>query len=271
MNRSSRDRTGPSDDRPPGRDIDQGGIRRRVYRESGIDLAADRIESLLRRLARRWKLGPARTRGVLLELTNDDPRWADVIESATVNETSFFRTIGHFEWLERWLTADPDGPTGEVPSVWSAACSFGAEPYSVAMLAHAVDRDVSVLGTDLDRSNILRARKGRYPIGELDDIPERFHSSVVVSGDYFEPTPAVAAPVRFDVHNLLQPPPGQFDLVMLRNVLIYFDDDSVRKVMANMEEATRTGGHLIVGPSEGVTPSTGAWDRVTPSIYRRRS
>jgi len=156
----------------------------------------------------------------------------------------------------------PGGPL----RVWSAACSTGQEPYSVAMtLLDEGVRDFSVLGTDLSREVLARAREGRYSQLEVNrGLP----APVLVrhfsrSGTGWEVAAAVRAHVEFRLHNLLDPPPRdrQFDVVFLRNVLIYFDAATRRDILTRVARVVRPGGFLVLGAAETAPPG-GPWERV---------
>ena len=207
-----------------------------------------------------------------------------LIESVTVNETSFFRTLSHFEWFERKFL-DGLQSRGEMQGprtlrIWSAACSTGAEAYSIAMvLAHAglVDAgwDVRLLASDLSTRWLDVAKRATYGENRLGAIPSRYRRM------YLSPSPMedgrfvvdekIKAMVHWVRHNLIEPPPrtGEFDLVWLRNVMIYFDDATRKRVLANVIASMRPGGYLVVGPSEGIYGIHQPLRKLSTFLYQR--
>ncbi len=153
--------------------------------------------------------------------------------------------------------------------IWSAACSSGQEPYSIAMaLADlALGGRLSVLATDLNQQVLARARAGRYSQLEMNrGLPVSMlvrHFARV--GPDWEISPAIRSSVTFAQHNLLDSPPrgGPFDVVFLRNVLIYFDLDTKRDVLRRVRKVLRPGGYLILGAAETTIGIDDEWERVS--------
>jgi len=173
-----------------------------------------------------------------------------VSEHALVGETSFWRHAEGLVALAARLAARP-GPA----RVWCAGCATGEEPYSLALALLEAGRDlagVRILATDLSRRALERARTGRYRSRDLRRLPAELVDR------WFEPAEGgaqvaarVAGPVGFERHNLLDaPPPGPFDAVLCRNVLIYFEQDVARATLARLAGALAPGGLLLLGPVE---------------------
>ncbi|HYV47682.1 MAG TPA: protein-glutamate O-methyltransferase CheR [Myxococcaceae bacterium] len=176
-----------------------------------------------------------------------------------VAETFFFRHPDHFqlllqEVLPPLLAREPN------PRLWSAGCASGEEAYSLAACVLQVDRararDVFVLGTDLSRSRLERARKGEYRNWSVRDAGPMLAPVVEEAGDRYRVREDVRALARFKQHNLLNlpPTPGAFDVIFCRNVLVYLDEEPARRVRAHLAHALRPGGYLFLGPLEGETP-----------------
>lgn len=198
------------------------------------------------------------------------------IDLLTTNETYFFREPRHFEFLrERLLGAH----RGEGPfRVWSAACSSGEEPYSVAMLLADVlgARPWEVVASDLSTRMLERARSGLYAIERARDIPAAYLKAYCRKGIGSQEgtllvDAALRARVSFRQVNLNQalPPLGAFDLILLRNVMIYFDLPTKRRVVERLVPMLKPGAHLFVGHSESLNGVTDALRPVCPSVYRR--
>lgn len=204
-----------------------------------------------------------------------------VVEALTTNETSWFRDAQPFQALADHVVPEltaARGPFGAGPlRVWSAACSSGQEPYSIAMaLADVVGPSgLRIVATDLSQQMVDRARSGRYSQLEVNrGLPAAMlvkHFTRV--GAEWE----VAAPLRqaisFQRHNLLDAPPtgGPFDVVFLRNVLIYFDLATKRDVLRRVQQVVRPGGYLLLGAAETTIGVDDGWERVPVgrgSVYR---
>ncbi|MFW5698284.1 MAG: CheR family methyltransferase [Planctomycetota bacterium] len=204
------------------------------------------------------------------------------LDALTTNETFFFRHKQHWDFvLQQVVSAwqDTSGAgSGRPLRAWSAACSTGEEAYSLAILLHDVDsagrrRGWSIEATDLNASVIETARRATYGIYALQKV------SQLARERYFRPCgdecwrvrEEIRRPVRFARANLLEPGRGPaFDLIFLRNVLIYFDDASKARVIAAVTARLRSGGHLILGGAESLHAAPGTYDYVRPAIYRRR-
>lgn len=202
-----------------------------------------------------------------------------LIDLLTTNETYFFREPVHFRHLaERVLPA----LGGASLRVWSAAASSGEEAYSIAMLLeHQLGPGRwEIVATDLSRRMLERAARAVYPLERLQNLPRPFLCSYCLKGTgayagTLRVTRSLRTRVRFAEHNLLEMPRGlgAFDLVFLRNVLIYFDNGTKERILRHVLSSLRPGGWLYVGRSEslhGLTLSL-PLEAEQPSIYRLRS
>jgi chemotaxis protein methyltransferase CheR len=198
-----------------------------------------------------------------------------VVEAMTTNETSWFRDTSPFTALRRVIVP---ALAGTDLNVWSAACSTGQEPYSIAMvLREEKVARYRILATDINAQVVARARTGRYSQLEVNrGLPApMLVRNFTRAGAEWEVDATLRSSITFQQHNLLDQPPGtgQFDVVFLRNVLIYFDMPTKQSILARLRRRVRPGGFLVLGAAEttvGVDPS---WDRVDVtqgSIYRLR-
>ena len=215
-----------------------------------------------------------------------------LIESVTTNETSFFRTPAHFDWLvNEYLPAmrrdASEGRRSTTLSIWSAACSIGAEPYSIAMAIDAQGSrmsgwDVHLLATDLSTRWLEKARRGVYAGRRLKTLPAHYRRYVEPVGDGGADRdggaeaaqrikPELRRLVDWQSHNLLDPPPKRsaFDLVWLRNVMIYFDEATRRAVLANVIDSMKPGAFLVVGPTEGIYGMHEPLQKRSTFLYQR--
>lgn len=208
-----------------------------------------------------------------------------IVEALTTNETSWFRDSQPFTSLTEHILPEMKAERTIFSSlrVWSAACSTGQEPYSIAMtLRDFFDRPgetakpiVDILATDLSNEVLQRAKAARYSQLEVNrGLPASHlvrHFKRV--GTEWELDPALQRTVKFAKHNLLDRPPigGPFDVVFLRNVLIYFDVPTKQEVLKKIRSVLRPGGYLILGAAETTVGIDDTWRRVQvgrSSIYQ---
>lgn len=253
------------------------GFKQFIFDEAGISLAPSKKALVSGRLAARL-----RNRGCasyadyrrLLAQDRDESRVA--VDLLTTNETCFFREPPHFEFLRRAaLEASPD----RLFRVWSAASSSGEEAYSIAMvLADALGESPwEVFGSDISVRVLERARSGHYPLERAGPIPAEYLARHCLKGigsqaGTFLVSRALRSRVKFAQVNLNRPLPSQgaFDVIFLRNVLIYFDAPTKRAVVGRLVSHLRPGGYFLVGHSETLN---GVWDDLAPlgpSVYRKR-
>jgi chemotaxis protein methyltransferase CheR len=186
----------------------------------------------------------------------------ELLEVFTVRKTSFFRNPATYDVLDREIMPRlfaARGKGGPPPSVWSAGCSTGEEPYSVAMVARAlaphVPRPCYILATDIVDAALRRARRGVYASEVAREIPERWRHLLDSGEGRIEVTEAVRASVEFYVHNLVRDPyprpaSGSWDVIMCRNVIIYFGVETCRRVIQKMWDVLAPDGALFLGHSE---------------------
>ncbi|QDB78193.1 protein-glutamate O-methyltransferase CheR [Georgenia wutianyii] len=236
------------------------------------------VESRLAPLAReRGMVGPAAVDAYVRDVRRGPDRGelTRVVEALTTNETSWFRDSAAFGALRTHLLpglrAQRPGPL----RIWSAACSTGQEPYSIAMtLLEAGETRFSVLATDLSTAVLAQATRGEYSQLEMNrGLPApMLVRHFARAGAGWAVKDELRRRVGFAQHNLLQrPPPGPFDVVFLRNVLIYFDTTTKRDIVARVRRAMRPGGFLILGAAESMVGIDDAWERVTVTggpVYR---
>ena len=211
-----------------------------------------------------------------LRLLEREPgRRRELQRCVTVTVSEFFRTPDRFEHLGREVLPRLLGDRRDL-RVWIAGCSYGAEPYSVALLLHelAPTGRHYVLATDVDEPALERARAANsFSERDLKHIPERLrHLFEAGQGKgRFALQPRIARWVHVRRHDLLErPPEGDFDLILCRNVMIYFTDDAKLRVYQGLHGALRPGGYLFVGDAEVLNPVTQAgFTQEAVGFYRR--
>ena len=252
-----------------------------VRRRSAISLAPGKeylVESRLLPLARRSGKSVDEYIAHLRQRT-DLGEQELVVEAMTTNETSWFRDMQPFAALTNHVVpALLEGRLVPTLRVWSAACSTGQEPYSIAMsLQECLPPSVraEITATDLSSEVLERARSGSYSQLEVNrGLPAKHlvaHFSRV--GALWVISQELRSRVRFLKHNLLDAPPtgGPFDVVFLRNVLIYFELPVKQDILRRLRSVVRPGGFLILGAAETTVGVDDSWDRVQvdrSSIYR---
>lgn len=252
-----------------------------VARRSAIQLAPGKeylVESRLLPLAREAGVD-VDTYVADLRAKPSGPAATAVVEAMTTNETSWFRDGAPYQALRRVELPRLVAARGGVGRlrVWSAACSTGQEPYSLAMcLTEDLPPSMSadIVATDLSEQVLARAREGRYSQLEVNrGMPAQMlvqHLKRV--GTEWEIADPLKRMISFRAHNLLDtPPPGPFDIVFLRNVLIYFDSATKRGILERVLKVMRPDGVLVLGAAETTLGIHDGWERVTierTSVYR---
>ena len=259
-----------------------------VYRNSGIRIPITKRTLLSNRVRRRLKAGGFDGFRTYFEFLTS-PQGRDELDSfldvVTTNETFFFRTETHFEWfrtefLQARITGSTGGQHEKRLRVWSAACSTGEEPYSLAICLmenqlRLRDWKLEIVGTDISEQALATAREGRYKERAIESVNQkqlRRYFAQVRGEPLWQVRPALKELVEFHRHNLMDPIDLlPFDCVFIRNVLIYFDRASKQVVVDNLINALVDGGYLVVGPSEGIFGMLGALKKRSTFLYQKES
>jgi chemotaxis protein methyltransferase CheR len=260
-------------------------VRDLVRRESAIVLDTGKeylVESRLTPLARAAGAADVNAFVSGLQRSFDPLGRRQVVEALTTNETSWFRDNAPFATLRtEVLPALAAARPHRQLRVWCAACSSGQEPYSVAMTALETPAvagwKLEIVATDLNEEMVARARSGRYSQLEVNrGLPA---TSLVKhftrDGTHWRIAPAVASSVSFRPLNLVRPfpPMGRFDVVFLRNVLIYFDVATKRDILRRVRQVMAPDGYLFLGAAEMTMGVDDQWERVPAgrsSVYQIR-
>ncbi len=203
-----------------------------------------------------------------------------LINAITTNHTSFFREPHHFDYLAKTILphiAKEGGRRGRL-RIWSAGCSSGEEPYTLAMTLRdfqpsLADWDARILATDLDTNVLAHGRAGIYDADRVNSIPaaQRQRYVTMLSDRRGEMDPALRSLITFAQVNLLEawPMHGPFDVIFCRNVVIYFDKPTQRRLFDRYADILRPDGWLVVGHSESLMNLSDRFDAVGRTIYRR--
>ncbi len=254
-------------------------FQRFIFDAAGITLAASKTALVCGRLGKRLAEHNLDSYGEYLRLLASGRHPEEVqmaVDLLTTNETYFFREGKHFDFLRTQALAARQ--TGRSFRVWSAAASSGEEAYSIAMvLADCLGAAPwEVLGTDISQRVLKSAARGVYRMERARHIPPAYLHRYCLKGTdehdgHLLVDRALRLRVSFVQANLNAPLPelGAFDLIFLRNVLIYFNDETKRQVVGRVSGQLRPGGHFFVGHSESLNGITNTLEAVAPSIYRR--
>ncbi|GGG63363.1 chemotaxis protein methyltransferase [Salipiger pallidus] len=250
--------------------------------EFGLSLAESKKPLVYSRLARRLRsrqLSRFQDYMSLLKAPGEEDERLELISALTTNVTSFFREKHHFETLKQQLV--PELRDQKRIRLWSAGCSSGQEPYSLAMtlMAELPDnavRNLRILATDIDPVIVRKARTATYPQEDLQSIPpqlrERFTTKTTVQDGQFEIALEARELITFGELNLMETWPfqGPFDAILCRNVAIYFDQDTQQVLWQRFADKLRVGGYLFIGHSERVSgPALELLSTAGVTTYRR--
>jgi len=193
--------------------------------------------------------------GYFDKVVQDKDDFAAFIEYLTINVSEFFRTPDKFAKLETDVIPDLLKRSSKL-NIWSAGCSIGAEPYSLAMIMKTLTPNMRhrILATDLDIEILGKAKKGEYTDNELKAIdPERKRKYFTHEGDKYLVSQEIKDCIEFKRHNLLKDNfESGFDLILCRNVVIYFTEEAKDQLYANFFKALKPGGILFVGATEAI-------------------
>ncbi len=263
-------------------------FQRIVHRQIGIFLPEAKKALVVARLSRRLRDLSLPSFSAYLELVERSPEEHTVmLDSICTNETRFFREPRQFDFLEsdvlpRWREQGEQGLRPKRIRAWSAACSTGEEPYSLAMLlrTHFPLTDgwtIDILASDISTKVLAAAREGIWPIERADDIPLDYRRAYMLRGVRNEAgkmraQPNIRSIVEFQRINLNEDSyavEGPFDLIFCRNVLIYFKAETKAAVIERLTRHLAPTGLLFLGHSETLHSAAHALKHVGPTAYAR--
>jgi len=279
-------------------DSDFQAFRRLIYEKSGIALNDGKKELLRTRLRSRLeKEGYPSYRAFFNDVKNDASSKTIImlLDAISTNLTSFFREHSHFDYMRKALPAMVEAKRKSNDTtfrIWSAGCSSGEEPYTIAFVllealgASPVRWEPKILGTDLSTDILRRAMEGRYEVEKLNQVPanlrDRYFTRetgdvVTKSGSILRNkplariSPEVRGMVTFRRLNLMEnfPFKRQFDFIFCRNVMIYFDKQTQGVLVNKFYNVLRDGGYMFIGHSESLAGLRHNFKYVQPTIYQK--
>lgn len=258
-------------------------FRLKIYSLAGISLSPakhDLVQARLRSRVLNLRLPDYGSyKDYLKNRGEDDPEWETFINLLTTNKTDWFREERHFdfiveEFLPRWKKL---GKTHL--NVWCAASSTGEEPYTLSLVLNEALKNggftYSILASDIDTRVLKTAANGVYPVEHLPMIPEKYQKTGFIVGkedisEWMKVRKEIRQHVKFVQFNLTKYPfhhADKFDLVLCRNVLIYFNQETIQSVVENIYQVTNPEAALIIAHSESLQNVDTSWKYLRPSLY----
>lgn len=232
-------------------------FKQKLNAKTGIDLQLYKEPQMRRRIGNLVTRAEMKSFVAYFDdVSRDKEKFADFIEYLTINVSEFFRNPDKFDIIEKEIVPYLLKRSPKL-SIWSAGCSIGAEPYSLSIIMKEVTPNVRhrILATDLDVDILAKAKKGVYNEAEIKALrPDRKAKYFVQTADgKFAVKPEIKSVVEFKRHNLLKDPfEAPFDLILCRNVVIYFTEEAKDQLYANFFKSLKPGGILFVGATEAI-------------------
>jgi chemotaxis protein methyltransferase CheR len=263
-------------------------FRELIYRHAGIALSRSKKALLEARLTKRLRELGLKSFADYYECVmhnGDGAELVQLLDRVSTNETHFFREPRQFDFLEQqlfplWRAQADTAMRARSIRVWSAGCSTGEEPYSLAMLltdhfSPSAGWQVDILATDLSSRALNAAQNAAWPIAKANEIPQEYLKRFMLRGvgtqaGKMKAGPEIVSLVRFQRLNLNDDSyliSGRFDAIFCRNVLIYFDIQSRRRVIERLLDYLAPGGFLFVGHAESLNGVTERACHVAPTVY----
>ncbi len=258
-----------------------------VYSRTGIRLSVQKKILLSNRVRRRLRATGIASFDAyfshLKKLSQTDDEWDRFLQEVTTHETYLFRDEMHWKWFretfmpERLAVARKDSKARHL-RVWSAAASTGDEAFTIATcIAGAVSNlgqwKIEIIGTDIGIGALEEAREGTFNERSMKLVPENLRRRFFTKADdvnVWKAKPILSDMITFQHHNLMDPLKVEpFDLVLVKNVLIYFDPTSKREVLSKVRPLIRPGAYFIAGAAEGISDMMKEYERIQPWLYHK--
>lgn len=247
-----------------------------IKKRTSIDLAQYKETQMKRRLTTlRQKHGYDSFADYMDALLRIPALMDEFLDRMTINVSEFWRNPNRWDMLERRFLPEMFAG-GSRASIWSAACSTGDEPYTIAMILDRMgmlDRS-TITATDLDHNVLAKAQSGLYQERSVRDVPRSYlQSYFTADGDVYAVDERIKRSIRFKQHNLLYDPfGGPYDLIVCRNVMIYFTEEAKHGLYQRFSDALKPGGILFVGSTEQIfSPQQYELETAETFFYRKKS
>jgi len=235
------------------------GFKAEIFKLTGIDLSCYKEKQMKRRIdSLISKNGISGYSDYIKAIKTNHDLFNEFINYLTINVSEFYRNPEQWEVLEKDILPFLISKSKSL-KVWSAACSTGDEPYTLVMVLNKFFplSSIRILATDIDKNALEKAKAGIYTYKSLEKLPRPFIEKYFLkAGNFFKIKDEVKACVDFKHHNLLRDEyPTNFDLIVCRNVLIYFTEDAKNDIYQKLNRALKTKGVLFVGSTEQIIMS----------------
>lgn len=261
-------------------------FRSLIYQKTGINLSSEKKELLHARLGKRLRACKISSFEEYYDLIVHDPGSAEFtqfVNSISTNFTSFFRELGHFKLLEESLLPQLSvrAANRNPLQIWSAACSSGEEPYTLAMVLEEYfqrhrGNGFRIVATDISTRVLEQARNGVYPAERIEKVPEPllrryFQRGVGKSTGYFRVKSVIRERIAFQYFNLMERFPWQneMDIIFCRNVMIYFDRQTQEQLVQKFYNALAGGGYLLIGHSESISSLSHHFRQLEATVFQK--
>lgn len=249
-----------------------------IYDRTGIQIAPEKKALVSNRLRKRLRANNINCFdeyfAILSLCKPSDPEWLQFLQEITTHETHLFRDMNQWDWFRNEFLPGKKRAIAEKAGdkslrIWSAACSTGDEPYTIATCIAASnlfspDWKIDIVATDIGIGALESARAASFNNRAMRMVPpelRRRHFDSRAEG-IWTPKKELSRWIEFRHHNLMHPlKVAPFDLIVIKNVLIYFDADSKRKVLSHVNRLLKPGGKLLSGPAEGIGELVASYER----------
>lgn len=270
--------TRPANETLSQREFDQ--ITDLAYRSCGIDLKNGKQELVQARLGKKIRQGKFKSFKQYYEHVVEDTTGEELIallDALTTNFTSFLREATHFDLLRKTIAPGIKGPI----RIWSAACSTGEEPYTIAFslleeLGMSAASRIEILASDISSRALAAAERGAYEAERFKDVPKDWLGKYLLRGSaswqgWYRVKPSIRGMIEFRRINLMETlrPPKLFQVIFCRNVMIYFNKETQGQLVNRFASCLEPGGYLLIGHSESLTGLDHSYEYVKPAVYRR--
>ncbi|MCP3872988.1 MAG: protein-glutamate O-methyltransferase CheR [Desulfobacteraceae bacterium] len=252
-------------------------LKNLVYSTSGINLHEGKLELLKSKIAKRMRLTNKSYKDYLKYLNSNQKEMIEFIDTMTTNHSFFFRENKNIEYIINQFNRHPQKRTKEF-KIWCAACSTGDEPYTVALQLKNLGLSFSILATDLSHTVLDIAAKGIYKKEKISRVPipilhQFFQKGTGKYTGHLKIKKEISQHVTFKKFNLVtdMPPPTTFDVVLCRNVMIYFDIETSEKVINKLYQTINPNGFFAIGNAESLLNLRHKYKSIKkiPSLYTK--
>lgn len=256
--------------------------RAMIYQNFGIQFSSQKREIVITKvdkLMRKYNITSYDEYYQLLTKGANGEYWAEFADEITIHQTNFFRENNHFEFIRTNLrfileTNPRIMETNEI-RVWSAGCSTGEEPYTLAMVLKEWLPDevkIRILATDVSGRSVATAQRGVYPATIKKDMDPYFlMENFIPDGEHYQVKPGIKELVTFRLFNLMEAFPfkNTFDIIFCRNVMIYFDVPIQQELVKKFHDFLGKGGLLFIGHSESLINKQYSFKYIQPTVYQK--